>query len=46
MGAGRSEAAAGHVIARGTGYHQGFANPMIQNYPSLAVTLKRDLAGG
>jgi hypothetical protein len=36
----------GSEIASGTGIHEGLANPTIQNYPSLAVTLKRDLAGG
>jgi hypothetical protein len=38
--------AEGNEIAHGTGIHDGYANPSIQNYPSLAVTLKRDLAGG
>ena len=30
----------GLVIARGTDIREGFAHPSIQNYPSLAVTLK------
>ncbi len=37
--------AAGRVIARGSDIHQGYADPTIQNYPSLAVTLEQDPEG-
>ena len=35
--------ASGTAIARGTAHHEGDAHPTLANYPSLAVTLRKDL---
>ena len=35
--------ASGTAIARGTDLHEGDAHPTLANYPSLAVTLEKDL---
>jgi len=36
--------ASGTAIARGTAHHEGDAHPTLANYPSLAVTLRKDPA--